>query len=392
MSGARDRERQAAIVLAGGLVLLIVLGLTLGLTARDDVATSLRELDVLGPSPMVRVRLASRDGRALDIRGAEGLRVTDGTTDATVSLPLIRIRTEEGGILVNRRPYSGVVIVTPEDGAPLEVDGTPYPGRLRVEPDSRRGHVFVLEVPLETYVSCVLPREMPLGSAAASLRAQSIATRSYVVATMLARRERSWDVVDTEASQVFGALDRNAARGRRHVEATRGLVLAEGDEVLRSYFAATCGGQTRSNARAFGETERPSLRGVTCGYCNGNVDHRWTLHIPRQNLSADFHVTRVSIDGDAAANAALVLEGPGGERRILGSRRLRRLAAPHRLKSTRLLEARLTADTLIIEGAGFGHRVGLCQNGARAMGRAGRDASQILAHYYPGAEIVRLRP
>jgi hypothetical protein len=34
--------------------------------------------------------------------------------------------------------------------------------------------------------------------------------------------------------------------------------------------------------------------------------------------------------------------------------------------------------------------VGLCQIGARGMGRAGHDALAILRRYYPAAEIVRI--
>lgn len=39
---------------------------------------------------------------------------------------------------------------------------------------------------------------------------------------------------------------------------------------------------------------------------------------------------------------------------------------------------------LVIEGRGWGHGVGMAQDGALAMGRAGADASRILDHFYPG--------
>lgn len=43
----------------------------------------------------------------------------------------------------------------------------------------------------------------------------------------------------------------------------------------------------------------------------------------------------------------------------------------------------------ILHGAGWGHGVGLCQIGAAVMGAKGYTYRQILAHYYPGAEITR---
>jgi stage II sporulation protein D len=40
-------------------------------------------------------------------------------------------------------------------------------------------------------------------------------------------------------------------------------------------------------------------------------------------------------------------------------------------------------------GRGWGHGVGLCQNGAYGLARAGQEFEQILGHYYTGIQIVR---
>ena len=38
---------------------------------------------------------------------------------------------------------------------------------------------------------------------------------------------------------------------------------------------------------------------------------------------------------------------------------------------------------------GYGHGVGMSQYGANVMAAGGADYAQILAHYYPGTELVR---
>jgi len=43
-------------------------------------------------------------------------------------------------------------------------------------------------------------------------------------------------------------------------------------------------------------------------------------------------------------------------------------------------------------GRGWGHGVGLCQNGAYGLARAGRTFDQILTHYYTGIQIVEWLP
>jgi stage II sporulation protein D len=41
-------------------------------------------------------------------------------------------------------------------------------------------------------------------------------------------------------------------------------------------------------------------------------------------------------------------------------------------------------------GRGFGHGIGLCQTGALTMAEQGYDSQRILAHYYPGADLVQV--
>jgi SpoIID/LytB domain protein len=43
----------------------------------------------------------------------------------------------------------------------------------------------------------------------------------------------------------------------------------------------------------------------------------------------------------------------------------------------------------VVEGSGFGHRVGLCQEGARMLARHGRSADEILRFYFPTADVTR---
>src|SRR4051812_1850972 len=44
---------------------------------------------------------------------------------------------------------------------------------------------------------------------------------------------------------------------------------------------------------------------------------------------------------------------------------------------------------LVIEGKGFGHGVGMPQDGAYAMAAAGSSAAAILSRFYPGTAIAR---
>jgi len=49
-----------------------------------------------------------------------------------------------------------------------------------------------------------------------------------------------------------------------------------------------------------------------------------------------------------------------------------------------------SANRIDITTRGYGHRVGMSQYGADAMAVAGKRYQEILAHYYPGTELVRM--
>jgi stage II sporulation protein D len=54
-----------------------------------------------------------------------------------------------------------------------------------------------------------------------------------------------------------------------------------------------------------------------------------------------------------------------------------------------LYEVRREGDRFIFEGYGSGHGIGMCQNGAAAMGEQGFNYREILAYYYPNTRIAR---
>ena len=78
------------------------------------------------------------------------------------------------------------------------------------------------------------------------------------------------------------------------------------------------------------------------------------------------------------------------ERRRIDGRRLRRIFGSRRIKSSWLAGAELEGNSIVLSGRGFGHGVGLCQNGARGLARKGHSAQDILNFYYPEATLLRM--
>ena len=68
-----------------------------------------------------------------------------------------------------------------------------------------------------------------------------------------------------------------------------------------------------------------------------------------------------------------------------------RLRSSLSLPSSQLVDARLQEDgSVVFRGHGYGHGVGLCQEGTLRSAKSGNSFREILEHYYPGAEVVAL--
>ena len=351
-------------------------------------------------SPTVRVRLKSLGTGPWRIRSSTTLRIDD---HAEAPLHLdgdrgVELRIAEGRVLIDGRDLGAEVEL--EGDGPLEVRSSDHPtrryaGRLSLRPGDLPHPV--LSLPLEDYLTQVVPREMPLDYPDAALRAQVIASRSYALWTIGRRKDQAYDVADDETSQVFGDLESRGSRIEGLVRSTRGIVLVWEGKALPAYFSANCGGHTRSNGEAFGESPLQPLRGAVCGSCGWSPHYRWRADLAARELTR-------ALGLEAAPDEAR-LEQPGSvwEPRIeflregrellsLDARELRRRLGFHRIKSTCIGAVVVGGGRARIEGRGFGHGVGLCQNGARGLAEAGFGPIRILSHYFPGAELARIVP
>ncbi|MCA9322787.1 MAG: SpoIID/LytB domain-containing protein [Planctomycetes bacterium] len=401
-----DPLRARGAILAVGIMLWVVLlGLVL---SREDrsIRSHLPKLPIRDARPTIRVRLASLGPPpwTLALKGPAEVLV-DGKAVARVDKKLqLRVDVDEGGLFLthdDERLASGSLEINPlSHDATIDV-ATPqgsrrYRGTMRISSTGSAPRPR-LEVPLDEYLAQVLPREMPLSYPLEALRAQVIAARSFALREALRRRGHEWAVQDDERSQVFGGEDDRSRRATEIVASTVNLVLAYEGEVLPGFFSANCGGRTRSAQEAFGgPTSPPPLQGARCGHCGWSRDFRWTWRgtarslLDKLGLAGKLKAGHVIQTKDSEFESNVVFDLSGGKKTV-SAVKIRRALGHHRVKSTCIEGFSLEGSQVTITGRGFGHGVGLCQNGARGLADQGLDALAILEHYYPGAQIVELQ-
>ena len=240
------------------------------------------------------------------------------------------------------------------------------------------------------------------------------------------------------------SLNPNVARA---VEATRDVVLKYDGQVCDARFSKCCGGvterfsacwegvdygylqsfrdcmdgtllpdlTTEDGARAWIESvpdsfcstnDKVVLSQILNGYDRETNDfYRWKVIYSQDELSS-LVAGRSGIDFGVIEDLLPVERGASGrivKLRIIGSKKsvtvgkeleIRRwLSTSHLYSSAFVVDKErdsLGGIRFVLNGAGWGHGVGLCQIGAAMMGEKGYTCEQILSFYYPGSMLEKV--
>jgi len=234
-----------------------------------------------------------------------------------------------------------------------------YRGVLDVKASS--GHLSAMvTLDLETAVASVVAAESTEDTPTEAVKANAIAARSYFISGR--GRHPEFDFCDTTHCQYFRTPPPAGSLAARAVAETRGLILAYQGRPFAAMYTRSCGGRTRTPAElGFGNAAYPYYS-VNCEHCRAHPA-RWTSRLPSREAAS------LRIGNESA-----------------------RLTIDHRLGWSAVpsndFSIEKNGDSILLEGIGYGHGIGLCQAGARAMAQVGANFQQILDHYYPNTNVV----
>jgi stage II sporulation protein D len=138
----------------------------------------------------------------------------------------------------------------------------------------------------------------------------------------------------------------------------------------------------------------PYLVAVPCGHCNDAPGVRWTLTLSGAELGKALglagKVTSLKVVERSPTGRVTRAEVDAGRgKQPLAATDLRQRLGWSRLPSL-AFEVTEKKGNFTFTGRGRGHGAGLCQWGAAGMARQGKTYREILAHYYPKTELVKL--
>src|SRR5262249_1828352 len=270
------------------------------------------------------------------------------------------------------------------------------------------------ELSLEDYVLGVMRAEGTMETEPEALKALAIAIRTFAVKNRGRHAKEGYDFCSTTHCQRFvvgrdptvreGASVGTLADARVSgaVRATEGQVLLDDrGTIVDSYFGASCGGETANIGDLWGITPPDYLRGVRDEYCVSEPHAKWNDLISRADLLRALRSdTRTDVGNrldqvliskrDETGRAQFItLEGEhrktvrGWDFKII----VGRVLGWNVLKSSRFEVARVGTN-FVFHGSGFGHGLGLCQEGAHVLAARGASYQKILEKYFPGTSVT----
>ncbi len=256
-----------------------------------------------------------------------------------------------------------------------------YPGSL----------LAVNIVNIEDYLPGVVKSEAGSRGPIEYFRAQAVVARTYAYRNTDRHQLDGFNLCDDTHCQVYPGIisETNLIDACR---STAGKVQADSDSILIiSAFHANCGGQTAASSDVW-VSAHPYLIRVTDPYCRTSPSARWERIFP-VSMWNDF----LRLKGIVPGGPSSVITSPQPE-----AKRTRYLMITDKTVSYEDIRIAFnlrssfftvipTADSVVFKGRGYGHGVGLCQDGARVMASGGKSYQEITGFYYPGTAVIDIK-
>lgn len=261
----------------------------------------------------------------------------------------------------------------------------------------------VVTMPIEEYIAGVVAGEMEPDWPIEALAAQAIIARTFTLQKIAENggvpHRNAHASTDSEEFQAYSAED-VTQKVKDAVKMTRGEVACYKNQFIRAWFSAYAGPRT---AKA---DEGLNFEGGNPPYIH-IVDSPGKEIIPPEegDWSAGFPLERIrevvreltGEDPGYVEHVDIKENGPSGrvktfevnEQEIPGPE-MRLGLGSKEMRSTFIKEINMDGGMLKMSGTGFGHGVGMCQWGARAMAEDGKSPEEIINYFYRDIEIVSL--
>ncbi|MGL4908621.1 MAG: SpoIID/LytB domain-containing protein [Bacteroidales bacterium] len=249
------------------------------------------------------------------------------------------------------------------------------------------GLLIINNVDEQIYLRGVVESESGTNAEYEFYKAQGLLARTYLYAHYQRHKAQGFNLCDGVHCQAYKGILKQHKPIRKAINSTAGTVVV--DSSLRPIVAtyhANCGGETANSEDVWKEAI-PYLRSTTDNYCKLSAGAAWQRKIP------------LSVWKNYMAGYGIHVKNPKHFESKQHVRKTFYVVNRKKVKFTRIrgyfglrsafFDVRAENNFILLTGRGYGHGVGMCQEGAMRMAEEGFSCESILEQFYPSVQLLR---
>jgi stage II sporulation protein D len=241
----------------------------------------------------------------------------------------------------------------------------------------------------EKYIAAVVEAEAGPNKEEEFYKAQALIARTFALAHVHKHESEGFNLCDGVHCQAYKGRSERDEDIYEATSDTKDMVIVDSlNHLITTAFHANCGGQT-ANSEDVWVTAMPYLRSVDDKYCLGSRSSSWEVRIPLKEWKA--FVIAQGVDSTKLVDPKVFeffTKGRAVYYTVAGVKiPTTKIRNRFKLRST-YFSVDVVKNAVRIIGRGYGHGVGLCQDGAMDMARRGWDYEKIVKYFYRGIKIV----
>ena len=259
---------------------------------------------------------------------------------------------------------------------------------------NKKSLTLVNVVDFEKYIVGVLESEVGEGKSKDFYKVHAIISRTYALKNQYKFIHEGFYLTDLVNCQVYKGNMYKDSNIINAVQETENLILVdENMEYITASYFSNSGGQT-NNVEDVWSKALPYLRSIHDPYSMGGTNYEWEKTISKSKwLEYLKKKYQYPINDSEARNAALNFKQKIRHKFLVDwvyQIPLTEIRKDWNLKST-YFSIFDNGETLTFKGKGFGHGVGLSQEGAMRMIEIGYDFLEVLRFYYTDVHLIDMK-
>ncbi|MDQ3190992.1 MAG: SpoIID/LytB domain-containing protein [Bacteroidota bacterium] len=251
---------------------------------------------------------------------------------------------------------------------------------------------IINRINIEYYVAGVVEAENGIRQNYEYYRMKSIICRTYALNNLRRHEAEGYNLCNQVHCQVYKAKNRHNDDILMAAFATTGMVIVDSNlRLITAAFHSNCGGQTLNSEEVW-TLPTTYLKSVVDTFCLNEPHATWEQKIAIKDwisyIKKDSPFYQDSLHKDCILHyhqANREMDYVIHDIKIP----LKKIRADFKLRSTYFI-FEPKEDYILLKGKGFGHGIGLCQEGAMRMAKLGFKYNEILHFYYKDVYLVDL--